>query len=228
LTNFAIIVAAGEGKRAGAGRAKQFREISGTPIIIHTLRRFEHCTSIERLVLVAPPAEVNDTLALTSKYELRKVGSVVPGGRTRLESVWAGLQAVDARSAGVVAVHDGVRPLVTAEEIDLVVAEATENGAAILATPLVETVKESKGRFVERTLDRGKLWRAQTPQCFRYDLLRRAYEKALDEDVEATDDSMLVERLGIEVSIVEGGSHNLKITTTEDIALAEFLLKSSQ
>jgi 2-C-methyl-D-erythritol 4-phosphate cytidylyltransferase len=128
----------------------------------------------------------------------------------------------------VVAVHDGVRPFVTPEEIDRTVREAEAHGAAVMAVPAVDTIKEAEGGAVLRTLERTRLWHAQTPQCFRLELLRRAYAQpgALLPDV--TDDSALVERLGAAVRIVEGGAHNIKITTPRDFALAEMLLKSSQ
>lgn len=223
--NVAIIAAAGQGTRAGGGRAKQFREISGTPIIIHTLRRFEQCSGIGEVVAVVPAGQQSELLALAARYGLRKLSRVVAGGATRTESIWRGFQSVRPATAGVIAVHDGVRPFVTPEEIDRTVEEAARNGAAVLAAPVVDTIKEVEGGRVARTPERGRLWRALTPQCFRYELLRRAYERALSEGVDATDDSSLVERLGVPVSIVEGDTRNIKITTSLDIALAEFLIK---
>ena len=224
--NVAIIAAAGQGTRAGGGRAKQFREISGTPIIIHTLRRFEQCSSIGEVTVVVPAGGQSELLALAARHGLRKLTRVVAGGPTRTESIWRGLQTVRAATARVVAVHDGVRPFVTPEEIDRAVEEAGRSGAAILAAPVVDTIKEVEGGRVARTPERGRLWRALTPQCFRYDLLRRAYERALAEGAEATDDSALVERLGAEVSIVEGDARNIKITTAQDFALAEVIVQS--
>jgi len=222
--NVAIIVAAGRGSRAGGGRAKQFREISGIPIIIHTLSRFELCETISAAVVVLPGDAREDVLALAARHGLRKVTRAVPGGETRAESVWRGLQAVEAEGVELVAVHDGVRPFVTPAEIDRTVREAAEHGAAVLAAPAVETVKEVEGGRVVRTLERARLWRAQTPQCFRIDLLRRAYEQpgALGADV--TDCSALVERLGETVRVVEGGADNIKITTPRDFAVAEALV----
>ncbi|HYY98788.1 MAG TPA: 2-C-methyl-D-erythritol 4-phosphate cytidylyltransferase, partial [Pyrinomonadaceae bacterium] len=157
---------------------------------------------------------------------------VVAGGETRTESVWRGLEAVRTEGVGVVAVHDAVRPLVTPEEIDATVRAAESTGAAILAARAVDTVKESDGdetARVARTLDRSRLWHAQTPQCFRLGLLRRAYESALAEGrADATDDSALVERLGAPVRIVEGGPHNFKVTSPRDFALAELIVQSSK
>ncbi|HEX8335410.1 MAG TPA: 2-C-methyl-D-erythritol 4-phosphate cytidylyltransferase [Pyrinomonadaceae bacterium] len=222
--NVAIIVAAGRGSRAGGGRAKQFREISGIPIIIHTLARFELCETVQEAVVVLPADAREEFLALAAGRGLRKATRAVGGGETRAESVWRGLQVLEGAGAGVVAVHDGVRPFVTPEEIDRTVREAEEHGAAVLAAPAVETIKEADGGRVVRTLERARLWHAQTPQCFRYELLRRAYEQpgALLPDV--TDCSALVERLGEAVRLVEGGADNIKITTPRDFALAEVLV----
>jgi 2-C-methyl-D-erythritol 4-phosphate cytidylyltransferase len=224
--NVAIIAAGGQGTRMGGERAKQFLELSGTPVIIHTLRRFDECAEVGETIVVVPAADVKDFLELAGKAGLRKLARVVAGGGTRTESVWRGLQAVRAETARVVAVHDAVRPLVTPEEIDATVRAADASGAAILAARAVDTIKEAEGTNVLRTLDRARLWHAQTPQCFRYDLLRRAYERALAEGFEATDCSALVERLGAPVSIVEGTARNIKITTPQDLALAEILMKS--
>ena len=228
--NVAIIAAGGRGARmGGGGRApKQFLEIAGTPVVVHTLRRFEACATIAEVVVVVPRSEVQAFLELAEKFGLRKPARVVAGGETRTESVWRGLKDLRSEDVGVVAVHDAVRPLVTPEEIDATVRAAEATGAAILAARAVDTVKESDGgepARVARTLDRSRLWHAQTPQCFRYELLRRAYESARASGVEATDDSSLVERLGAPVQIVEGGARNIKITTPQDLALAEMLLK---
>ena len=154
-----------------------------------------------------------------------RVWRAVPGGETRAESVWRGLQSLEgAEVGGVVAVHDGVRPFVTPAEIDRTVREAEAHGAAVLAAPAVETIKEAAEGRVVRTLERARLWHAQTPQCFRYELLRRAYEQpgALGADV--TDCSALVERLGETVRLVEGSADNIKITTPRDFAIAEVLV----
>ena len=227
--NVAIIVAAGRGSRMGGGRAKQFREISGTPIIIHTLRRFEQCSAVAETTVVLPDAEREEFLSLSEKYGLRKLARAVEGGETRALSVWNGLRGLaGVADSDVVAVHDGVRPFVEPVEIDRVVREAEASGAAILAAPAVDTIKEAEAGRVLRTHERSRLWHAQTPQCFRLELLRRAYAQpgALLPDV--TDDSALVERLGAAVSIVEGGAHNVKITTPHDFALAEILLRGRQ
>lgn len=223
--NVAIIAAAGRGTRMGGERVKQFLELGGTPIIIHTLRRFEQCSTIGEIVVVVPSDEVAGFLALAGRHKLGKLARVVPGGQTRTETVWRGLQAVRPATANIVAVHDGVRPFVTSEEIDRTVRAAEETGAAILAVPATDTIKEVSGGNVRRTLPRSEAWHAQTPQCFRYELLRRAHEQARANNTDATDDSALVEQLGATVAVVEGSARNVKITRPEDLALAETFLK---
>ena len=226
--NVAIIVAAGRGTRVAAGDAgatrKQFRELAGLPVIVHTLRRFEEAAEIGATIAVVPEAEVENTLALARAHGIGKLARAVAGGASRTESVWRGLQAVDAR-AEVVAVHDGVRPFVTAAEIDATVRAAADGGAAVLVAPVTDTVKEVEGARITRTLPRERLRRALTPQCFRLDVLRRAYEHAVSARLEASDCSALVERLGVEVRAVEGDPRNIKITQPEDFALAELLLR---
>ncbi len=223
--NIAIIAAAGQGTRMGGTQAKQFREIAGAPIIVHTLRRFEECASIGEIIVVVPSSESAAFLVLTAKHHLSKVRRVVPGGATRTESIWRGLQAVRSTTAEIIAVHDAVRPFVTPDEIDQTMRAAEASGAAILAQPATDTIKEVQDGHVTRTFDRSSLWHAQTPQCFRYDLLRRAYEHALTRNTPATDDSTLVEQLGVTITIVEGSARNIKITRPEDWMLAEILTK---
>lgn len=223
--NVAIIAAAGQGKRLGGKRAKQFLELAGTPVIIHTLKRFEQCAAIQEIFLVLPATDAASFLTLAAKYGLRKLTRVVTGGATRAESVWRGLQSVRAATAEVVAVHDGVRPFVTPEEISRTVEAARKSGAAILTAPAIDTIKEVENGLVRRTLMRTELRHALTPQCFHYALLRRAYESAGDLGADITDCSALVERLGAPITVVEGDPRNIKITRPADIALAETILK---
>jgi len=224
--NTAIIAAAGTGARMASDRPKQFLLLAGTPIIFHTLKPFEQCDSIQEVIVVLPPEESAAFLALAGKHGLRKLSRVVAGGTTRADSVKRGLNAIRSASAGIVAVHDGVRPFVTAEQIDRVVAAAEANGAAILVAPVTDTIKQVSGDSVVKTLERQELRRALTPQCFRYDLLRKAYEQADVNDPALTDESALVERIGARVTTVTGNASNIKITTPEDLLLAEALLNS--
>ena len=224
--NVAIIAAAGAGSRMAGDRPKQFLQLAGVPIIFHTLKPFEQCDSIQEIIVVLPAAESADFLALVQKYGVKKLSRVVPGGTTRAESVWRGLLAIRGATAEIIAVHDGVRPFVTAEEIDRTVAAARSHGAAILVAPAIDTIKEVDGWAVVKTLERRQLCHALTPQCFRYELLRRAYERADVQDPAITDDSSLVEQLGEPVTIVEGSSRNIKITTQRDLLIAEAFLKA--
>ncbi len=224
----AIIAAAGQGTRMGGKRAKQFLELAGIPIIIHTLKRFEQCEVIQEIIVVLPAQESAEFLSLADKYGLRKLAKVVPGGITRAESVLRGLRAVREATVEIVAVHDGVRPFVTPEEITRTVEAARMHEAAILVAPVTDTIKEVESEQVARTLNRGQARRALTPQCFRYSLLRRAYELADVLDPDLTDDSVLVEQLGTKVAIVEGSSRNIKITQPQDLAIAEVLLRAGQ
>ena len=223
--NIAIIAAAGTGSRMASDRPKQFLQLAGTPIIFHTLKPFELCESIQEVIVVLPAEESAAFLALAGKQGLRKLARVVPGGATRADSVKRGLMAIRSATAEIVAVHDGVRPFVSVAEIDNTIAAAQRDGAAILATPVTDTIKLVEGDAVVKTLERRNLRQALTPQCFRYELLRKAYEQADVNDPSLTDESALVERLGHKVTIVEGSARNIKITTPRDLLIAETFLK---
>jgi len=224
--NVAILVGGGRGVRFGGDRPKQFLELNGTPIIVHTLRQFELSRQIDQVVVVLPASEITVFQSLVDKFDLKKISRVVAGGETRAQSVKSGLAAIE--QAEVVAVHDAVRPLVTPDEIDRVVVAATRSGAAILVAAVSETIKEVEDKRVARTIPRAHLRRALTPQAFHFDILKRAYEQLEQLEssgVEVTDDSFLVERLGVAVSVVEGNACNIKITTPEDLAIAEAFLR---
>jgi 2-C-methyl-D-erythritol 4-phosphate cytidylyltransferase len=224
--NVAIIAAAGQGTRMAGNRPKQFLQLAGAPIIFHTLKPFEQCDSIQEIIVVLPAEESAGFLSLADQHGLRKLARVVSGGATRAESVWRGLLAIRAATAEIVAVHDGVRPFVTADEIDRTVVAAQADGAAILVAPAVDTIKQVNNGAVVRTLKRTELRHALTPQCFRYGLLRRAYERADLHDPAVTDDSLLVEQLGELVMTVEGSSRNIKITSQRDLLIAEAFLNA--
>jgi len=224
--NVAIIAAAGQGTRMAGKRPKQFLQLAGAPIILHTLRAFERCDVIQEIIVVTTPEETAGFLSFAEEHELRKVIRVVAGGATRAESVLKGLQVVDAASAAIVAVHDGVRPFVSPDEIARTVVAAELHGAAILVSTPVDTMKEVSDGMVIKTLDRSSLRHALTPQCFRYDLLRRAYAAVDPSQPELTDESSLVERLGVKIAVVEGSRRNIKITRPEDLVIGEAILKT--
>lgn len=221
--NTAIIVAAGSGQRFGGGQAKQFVPIHGKPLIIHTLERFVSCAFVDEVVLVLSEAGREEFAEINFKFQISNLRSVVEGGATRAESVRNGIDALDAETTGIVLVHDGARPLVTVDEITRVIEQAESTGAACLVAEVTDTIKSISGGEITRTLDRAKLRRALTPQAFRYEVLRRAFEGAdLTEDV--TDECYLVERLGHPISVVEGSPLNIKITRPEDLIFAEAIL----
>jgi 2-C-methyl-D-erythritol 4-phosphate cytidylyltransferase len=226
--NIAIIAAAGLGTRIGGKRAKQFLELAGTPIIIRTLQAFEACEAIQEIILVLPAADVSGFSAITEPYDLAKLRAVVPGGETRTSSVLNGLRAIAEDAAEIVAVHDASRPLVSPEEIAKTVRAAEMNGAAILVAPLVDTIKQVNDGSIVGTIARENLRRALTPQCFRYQILKQAYEKIDVHDLAFTDESALVERLNVPIAVVEGSARNIKITRPEDLVIAEALLRDGQ
>ena len=220
--NVAIIAAAGKGTRFGSDRAKQFLELAGIPIIIHAVQAFEWCDLINEIVVVLPAEDEAGFRDLVAAHNLDKVTRVVQGGRTRAESVLKGFRVIS--SAEIVAIHDGVRPFVSADEIKRTIEAASEYGAAVLVAAATDTIKQVSGGMVERTVPRNQLRRALTPQCFRYSLLDRVYQEVDVLDPEITDESMLCEKFGIPVAVVEGSARNIKITQPEDLAIAEMLL----
>jgi 2-C-methyl-D-erythritol 4-phosphate cytidylyltransferase len=220
--NYALIVAAGSGTRFGANVPKQFLEIGGKPILIHTLERFENCAVVDRIILVLSASEIENFHRSAAKYNLKKLLKIVAGGQMRAESVLNGLNSVDFDDAEIIAVHDGARPLVTSEEIAATVEKAKEFGAACLVALVTDTIKEIGNGRIVGTIDRNCLRRALTPQAFRFDILREAYEQ--NNWNAATDECFLVEKLGREIAFVEGSPRNIKITHSEDLPIAELFL----
>lgn len=223
--NYAIIPAAGAGRRMGGDRAKQFLELAGEPVAIHTLRRFDECPAVDAVIVAVPADDVAMFLDLAGRAGLRKIERVIPGGAERQESVARALASIRPESAGIVVVHDAVRPFVTSEQIAEVIAAAAIHGAAILAQPASDTVKEVWDGKVVRTLDRSRIALAQTPQAFAYGILRDAHARAANEGWTVTDDASLVEQAGGTVAVVAGSSRNIKITHPDDMALAELLFE---
>ena len=217
----AIIVAAGAGIRFGASIPKQFFALGGRPVLAWSLEAFDRSKLISELIVVAPPSDEGFAIEITRKWVHRVPVKVVSGGFTRQESVKSGLDAVD---PGIewVAVHDAARPLVTLTQIEAVCFMAREVGAAILAVPVRDTVKVvDDGALVIRSQDRSRLYLAQTPQVCRKEDLQSAYKLAEVKGIKATDEAGLLEIIGVAVGVVEGSSGNFKITTQEDLKMAE-------
>jgi len=212
MTAVAIITAAGQGKRMG--EPKQFLELDGQTILERTLGVFNSSQAIDGIILVVNQEDIEKT----KSFNIPKLLKVVAGGRERQDSVRAGL-AVLPKECELVAIHDGARPLVTSAIVDAAIKEATKSKAAIVAVPVKDTIRTS-----EKTLKRDELWAVQTPQVFKKEIILEAFEKYGKEPV--TDDAMLVEKLGIPVKMVMGSYANIKITTPEDLLIAEGLLKT--
>lgn len=226
--NVAIIPAAGSGSRLGGQIPKQFLEIAGAPILAHTISRFVECDDIGAVAVALPADRIDEFRARNRGARSIKPIFYVNGGAERSDSILNALEAVAELKPEIAAVHDAVRPFVTAAQISAVIAKAKEVGAAILALPATDTIKEVENGLIQRTIDRRHIWRAQTPQAFRYELLMQANREARAAGLPSaltTDDSLLVERLGVPVAIVEGSPNNIKITTPEDLLLAENLFE---
>ena len=207
---------------------KQFLDLEGTPILIRTLRRIAACPEITEIFVATPREDVAAMRTLLSIESFGKPVTVVEGGNRRQDSVENCLRALSPQTE-LVAVHDAVRPFVPMELIAAVIEEASQTGAAILGILMVDTVKQvDRNRRITATIPRERLVLAQTPQVFRYDLLKRAFDKAREEDFVGTDEASLVEHLGAEVTVVRGSERNIKITQPADMELARFILEQEQ
>jgi 2-C-methyl-D-erythritol 4-phosphate cytidylyltransferase len=230
----AILPAAGLGTRMGAGTPKQFLELGGEPLVIFTLRRLAASAAITDFILATRGEELTSLEDRVSKARLGRPARVVHGGDTRQQSVANALAQV-APETEIVLVHDAVRPFVTPAQIDRLIAEARTRGAAILGIPAIDTVKEVKRAslpedvaLITSTIPRERVVLAQTPQAFQYAILREAFARAKQDDVTASDEASLVERIGREVFVVLGSERNLKITRPSDMDLARFYLEQER
>lgn len=219
----AVIVAAGQASRM-AGTDKITLELEGQPVIQRTVALFQASPLVDEIVVVTGAEKVGWLRSLCKAKGYTKVAAVTEGGETRVHSVMRGLDAVTEKS-GLVAIHDGARPLVTPEIIDDTVRRAMQYHAAAPAIPVKDTIKIAHERIVAETPDRATLFAVQTPQVFDYDLLRGALQKALDTGAAITDDCSAVEALGMSVYLTEGSEENIKITTPLDVILAEAILR---
>jgi len=223
----ALVPAAGRGLRMGGAVPKQFLSLGGEPLIIQSLRMLQAAPVVGQIILAVPPADVEYCEhEIVSRQRFTKVTKVVAGGVERQDSVRYALAQVPSDTE-IVLIHDAVRPFVTLRLIDEVVAAARKEGAAIIALPMRDTVKQVRtDGMIERTVDRTPLWLAQTPQAFRRDWIETAHRKAHAEGVRATDDAFLVEWLGYSVAVVEGSGENIKVTRPEDLVIGEAILAS--
>lgn len=224
LTAAAIIPAAGFGTRMKLDQPKQYHLLAGVPIIIHTVRAFFNNNHVDRIVVVVPADFIDQTNTLFDSYHISGANlMIVAGGPRRQDSVQAGLRVLGDDTA-IVLVHDGARPLVSREIIERCYLAAVQHGAGIAAVPVKDTLKRGDNNgWVTATIDRTSLWQAQTPQAVQKKLLEKAYRQNGDADV--TDESSLLERAAIPVTLVEGAETNIKITRPEDLLLAEKIMR---
>jgi 2-C-methyl-D-erythritol 4-phosphate cytidylyltransferase len=208
-------------------RPKQLLTLDKTPILIYTIRKFDACRLIDRIIVAAPQESVDEIRKLVAGAGLSKPVSVVQGGARRQDSGAVAMQHLGPDTT-IVAVHDAVRPFVRVDEIETVLLEAHKSGAAVLAIPIVDTVKQIRKDVIDSTLTREHLVLAQTPQAFRIEVLREAFERARRDEYYGTDESSLVERLGLPVAVVRGSERNIKITRPDDLILARFFLQEEQ
>jgi 2-C-methyl-D-erythritol 4-phosphate cytidylyltransferase len=235
-----IIPAAGLGTRmAGAAKdsakpalSKQFTELGGVPIIVHTLRKFAAMPEVDDIYIALRPTEQDTFRPRLQQERLGKPVHMVEGGEHRQESVANAIAAVNAADDDVILVHDAVRPFVTEEIIRQVIEQAKKTGAAIAGVPAVDTIKQvertADGAVITTTVPRERAVLAQTPQGFRFSILKKAFDEATNDGFSGTDEASLVERMGGDVAVVMGSPRNIKITTPADLELAEFYIQNKK
>lgn len=230
----AIVPAAGSGRRFGPHEVKTYRLFLGRPLIIWPLEVLQNVDEISQIILVVREPDIHTARDLMSRYSISKVTAIVPGGEERQDSVYQALKEVR-DTASTVLVHDGARPLLEPELVQNALASLSGYDGVVAGVPPKDTVKQAvthasgesgaQHLFVQKTLDRPSLWAVQTPQVFRYEVIRGAYEHAYREGFRATDDAALVERCGGRVRIIMGAYRNIKITTPDDLVTAEALYR---
>lgn len=224
----AIIAAAGSSERMGELGNKQFIEVLGKPILAYTVGAFENCKLINEIIIVTKEEDIMYCSEMVVQpYGFSKVSKIVAGGDQRQKSVYIGLNEAES-DTNIVVIHDGARPLVSVEDIENSIYECMSYKAAVVGTKVKDTIKTvDREGFIEETPDREALWIARTPQTFNYDLILKAHQRAVEEGFTAWDDAGLVERLGHKIKMVEGRYQNIKVTTAEDISIAESMLESN-
>lgn len=224
--NCAVIVAAGKGKRMGSEISKQFIKVNGHPILFYTIKAFEESELIQEIYLVLSSEDISYSREeIFNRYTFNKPIHIVTGGKERQDSVYNGLKAI--KDCEIVLIHDGARPFVTHEIIEKGIKYAKEHGACACGVTPKDTIKvKDHSGFSLSTPNRNSLFAVQTPQCFNYDLILHCHEKIKEEGTAVTDDTMIIESCGHKVFLFEGSYENIKITTPEDMWLAERILKS--
>jgi len=225
MEKFAIIVAGGSGSRMGSARPKQFMLLDGKPILMHTIEAFFRHSHEIKIILVLPKDSIIEWQDLCVQFSFNYEIYIAVGGSTRFESVKNGLQKIKNKKS-LVAIHDGVRPLISEDIIDHSFQLADKKGSAIVSTPIKESIRQLKGE-TSKAIDRTKLRSIQTPQTFRTGLIKEAFAK-FETDQNFTDDASVAEKAGHQVHLIEGSYQNIKITTPEDLLFAEAILRQKK
>ena len=223
--NFAIIVAAGKGERMGSKENKVFLNLLGKPMLYYTLKAFEDCSQIDEIIIVAQKNDFKKIDEIKSKYNFNKIKNIVEGGKERQDSVYNGLTSIKhANKDDIIVVHNGSNPLIKESEINDCIDSAKKFGASVCCFPLKDTIKKISDGFVEKTLDRKDVYQMQTPQAIKYGMFIEGYKNIRKKNLKVTDDVSAVESLGRKVKISECSYENIKITTQDDLKIAEGIL----
>ncbi|MBI2654460.1 2-C-methyl-D-erythritol 4-phosphate cytidylyltransferase [Candidatus Woesearchaeota archaeon] len=223
--NFAIIVAAGKSKRMGKSTNKVFLPLLAKPMVYHTIKAFQDCNSIGEIIVVTQKNDVEKINQIKEQYDFNKIKNVIAGGEERQDSVYNGLVSIKhAKNNDIVVIHNGSNPLVKENEIIDCINAAEQYGAVVVGFPLKDTIKKISKDFVEKTIDRTKIYQVQTPQAIKYGLFMEAFKNAKNKNLKVTDDASLIEAIGKKVKIVPCSYENIKITTQDDLEIAEGIL----
>jgi len=229
--NYAVICAGGKGERMDAGKNKVFIKIKGKEIIARTIEVFEKTEEIKGIIISTSPEDIQEIEKISEREGFRKIIGVVEGGKQRQDSVWNGIKKLEgtAQKKDIILIHNAANPFVEEKTIKECIKEAGRHGASVAAQKVKDTIKKvNEELLVKETLDRKELWQMQTPQGIIYHIAIKAFEKAFEEGFYGTDDVQLVERIHGKIKIVECSYNNIKITTKEDIELAEKIIKGKE
>jgi len=222
--NMALIAAAGIGKRMGS-KGKQYLLLRGEPVLAHTLGVFQGCSAIDQIIVLTNCEDLVRCRELVKNYGFDKVSHCIEGGKERQDSVYNGLKALPDETK-IAIIHDGARPLIVPSIIERSISEIVNWDGVVVGVPVKDTLKRVREKQIVNTVNRQEIWQVQTPQVFVADLLMGAYQKAMEEGFYGTDDSVLMERLGYRIGMIMGSYENIKITTPEDLVIAEAVLEN--
>ncbi|WP_101774020.1 2-C-methyl-D-erythritol 4-phosphate cytidylyltransferase [Peptostreptococcus faecalis] len=221
---YAIIVAAGSGTRMNAGKNKQFIDVNGKPLIAWTIDKFYKCRRIDEIILAIRKEDEDIINSVLLKYNFRNI-KIVYGGDTRQDSIYNCIKSIDSEP-DILLIHDGARPMITEEIIVKSIEGSKKYGCACIGVPVKDTIKIlDNEEFISDTPNRDLLWIAQTPQSFKFDIIKSSYINAYKKNLSATDDASLVEKFGYKVKMILGEYSNIKVTTPDDLKHVEYLMK---